>query len=162
MPYSKEPSVIHWNGCDYWRTWFLEECEKYELFGVTKKHTGLIESYNIGTLLYLEDAPYFKDNKHYHRVCGPYEVYAIATLPDDSEPFLTKDGNIIVYLDNNPSRGPWHNRSHVQRLVDGHTIKFKQIASEFNYFPYRFGIRKHKRYDIRLIPHNSSDCWLCK
>lgn len=26
--------VIHHEGMDYWRTWFLEECETNKLFGV--------------------------------------------------------------------------------------------------------------------------------
>jgi hypothetical protein len=67
MPWSYEASVVHREGCDYWRTWFLEECESIHLFGINRKHLPLVtmsspdfSSYQEGTEVFLEDAPYFR------------------------------------------------------------------------------------------------------
>jgi hypothetical protein len=76
--------VVHHEGMDYWRTWFLEECESHSLFGVTKKHLNLLRlasrevvPYHVGTRLYLEDAPWHhRLQEPTHRVLGPYEVVA--------------------------------------------------------------------------------------
>ncbi len=92
MPFGTGPYVNHSGGYDYWRTWFIEECDASQLFGVTKKHLGLITldgvglpSYRVGTRLSLEDAPYFRGSKTHHRICGPYEVFALQQLPEGVE-----------------------------------------------------------------------------
>lgn len=146
MAWSYEASVVTRCGCDYWRTWFLEECESNGLFGLTARHLPLVitdgygfRSYAKGTEIYLEDAPYFKKTKTHHRVCGPYVVVP-SMLPPHGEVTHQKDGEIIIYKEKWPAKGPWMDRSYVRRVVDGEDIKFKQIASEFSFFPYRFSI----------------------
>ena len=96
MP-SDKARVVHHAGHDYWRTWFLEECEAHHLFGINEKHLPLLtnagfKSYRPGTRVFLDDAPYFRATRTHHRVCGPYEVVP-ATIPPDAErpgwiPFL--------------------------------------------------------------------------
>lgn len=70
MPWSYETSVVTRGGKDYWRTWFIDECEQHGMFGLTEKHLPLVmtdgqgfQAYREGTEIYLEDAPYFKKNK---------------------------------------------------------------------------------------------------
>jgi hypothetical protein len=169
MPFGSGPSVVHQNGCDYWRTWFLEECESSGLFGLTHRHLGLvtlsapgIESYRIGTKLYLEDAPFFRGSRTHHRVCGPYEVYSLENLLPDAEPAHIINDKVIVFKQNHPERGPWLNDNSVTRTIDGIRIRFRKIADDYNYFPYRFAIRRSNNFKIRLAPHEETDCWLCR
>jgi hypothetical protein len=168
MPFGLGPSVIYWNGCCYWRTWFIEECEREELFGATQGHLGILtlstggnQPYQEGTLLYIEDAPYFKKTGTHHRICGPYSVYSKDNLPPGAEPIHTVNGKVIIYRDPMPQKGPWLDRQRLTRIIDGIKVSYPQIASRFEYFPYRFGIRKAKKYSTRHIQH-TPDCWLCK
>jgi hypothetical protein len=162
MPWPYEASVVHRQGCDYWRTCFLEECEKSQLFGITEKHLDLIRlsgpdcpAYRVGTRLFLEDAPYFRASKIDHRVCGPYEVYS-APLPDGASPiYKDSGGNVIVYKDAHPELGPWFDRSSVNRVTDGIRLHFPQIAGEFGFYPYRFGIRRSSRFTVELVRHET-------
>jgi len=101
MPYPKEIVVKAYNGIECWRTWFLQECDQYHLFGVTEKYLSMINTsgfkpYQIGTLIYLEDAPYFiKTNQH--RICGPYQV--IESRPDSNfEIIREENGKKNSYL----------------------------------------------------------------
>jgi len=167
MPFGAGPSVAHRGGCDYWRTWFIEECEESHLFGVTQKHLGLIKlsgvglpAYNIDTRIFLEDAPYFRGSKTSHRICGPYEVYSLDKLPSGAEPIYIVDEKVIVFKAAHPEKGPWLNRSRV-RYIEGIRVKFRQIADQYDYFPYRFAIRRTSKYSIRLLEHEGPDCWLC-
>ena len=90
MAWGYGPSVVHRSACDYWRTWFLEECESAQLFGLTKGHLPLVAKagigvvpYHPGTRVFLEDAPWFPHSgRRMHRVCGPYEVRVIDRLPE--------------------------------------------------------------------------------
>ncbi|WP_448874116.1 hypothetical protein [Desulfobulbus propionicus] len=166
MAWSNEASVVSRGGVDYWRTWFLEECEEYNLFGLTARHLPLVladgggfHSYDEGRQLFLEDAPYFKKTKTHHRVCGPYEVVP-SSLPPGGEITHQQNGKIIIYKEKWPERGPWLDRSYVRRNVDGVDLKYKQVSREFNFFPFRFSIRKTNKYKIHYFRHEA-DCWLC-
>ena len=164
MPYPKEATVKNYNGIECWRTWFLEECEKANLFGVNEKYLPLINTedckpYHIGTLIYLEDAPYFKRTKC-HRICGPYQI--IESTPQDSYKTIREENNkIIIYKDLNPSNGPWFDSNSVTRIIEGIKFKHQQLASEFDYFPYRFSIKKSKNFKVFFISHSSFKCELC-
>lgn len=167
MPWDLGPSVVHRDACDYWRTWFFEECESSQLFGVTEKHLPLITRYGKGvipyrkgTRVFLEDAPCFRGSKTHHRVCGPYEVFSPPTLPPGAERVFPKEGPIIVYKAIQPERGPWLDRSSVKRKIDGIEVRFQQIARRFAFFPFRFAIRRAPNYRSRHIAH-AKDCWLC-
>ncbi len=168
MPWDLGPSVVHWSGCDYWRTWFIEECESSQLFGVTEKHLPLITRYGKGvvpyrkgTRVFLEDAPYFRGTKTHHRVCGPHEVFPLATIPAGAARVFPKDGPIIVYKQAHPQSGPWLDTSSVKRRIDGIDVRFQQIAGRFGFFPLRFGIRRASNYSSRHVQHVES-CRLCK
>lgn len=167
MPFGLGPSVVFFNGCCYWRTWFFEECEKTELFGATQGHLGIMTStangnqpYREGTLLYVEDAPYFNKTKTHHRICGPYRVYSKEILPPGAQPIHTVDGKVIIYREATPQTGPWLDRARVTRTIDNIKVTFRQIAEQFDYFPYRFCIKRTRDYRVRLIEH-SRGCWVC-
>lgn len=173
MPNASEPSVVHWKGCDYWRTWFLVECEATQLFGVTQKHLGLItirgigvEPYHIGTQIFLEDAPYFYRGKRtHHRICGPYEIIATDdNLPQHAIPEHIVENKIIVYKDAYPENGPWFDKRGVRRNIDEINITFDQVAKEYDYFPYRFRIRRAPPsiFKVEHKEHNHYGCWLCE
>lgn len=167
MTWPYEATVVHRNGHDYWRTWFIDECEREFLFGLTEKHLPLVTvsgigcpAYEAGTEIFLEDAPYFRASKTHHRVCGPYEVVPIS-LPEGATPvYKDSKGNVIVYKDPNPKSGPWLDNTSVTRVVDGFRLHFQQIASQFSYYPFRFGIRRSKKFKINLVKHEDN-CWLC-
>ena len=167
MPWPHEPSVIHHEGHDYWRTWFLEECETARIFGVTEKHVRLLTAspdlggYLVGTEIFLEDAPFYHQaTRTYHRVCGPYQVLA-TDLPPHAIPVHEVDGEVIVYEEPHPERGPWLDRSRVKRRAEGITMTFRQVAREFEYYPYRFRIRRSSKYKTTLVRHKEG-CWLCR
>lgn len=167
MPFPSEATVIHHNGHDYWRTWFFEECEKEGLFGITEKHLPLLTAhisqggYRIGTEILLEDAPYFKASKTHHLVCGPYRIIE-STVPDGGTPVHQIDERIIVYKEKFPEKGQWFNRSRLTRTIKGQKVSFPQLASEFNFYPYRFSIQRAQNYQQKLVEHNERECWLCK
>jgi hypothetical protein len=48
MAWGYGPSVVHRDGRDYWRTWFLDECEREGLFGLTVGHLPLIRKKGVG------------------------------------------------------------------------------------------------------------------
>jgi hypothetical protein len=167
MPWPYEASVIHRAGRDYWRTWFLEECESSGLFGINEKHLPLLTSsgtgfsaYRVGTEVFLEDAPYFKATKTHHRVCGPYNVVA-AQLTPGAEVIYTAADQVIVYKEPHPERGPWIDSDRVTRVIDGVRVSFPHIAREFGYYPYRFAIKRSPKFKIEVVPHEDSECWLC-
>lgn len=168
MPSDYGQSVVHRHGSDYWRTWFLFECQREGTFGLTKGHLPLVcrsgidvIPYHIGTRLYLEDAPYFPGTqKKCHRVAGPYEVAAAGDLGADVEVVHWDRGIPIVWYDSHPERGPWLNRSRVTRTIDGVPVTFRQMASSFGYFPYRFRIKRAPKYRIEIYEHHLG-CWLC-
>ena len=169
MPWNLGPSVNQFDNMDCWRTWFFEECEEHQLFGLTEKHLPLITKYGhgvvpykVGTNVLLEDAPLFHESKTQHRVCGPYEVYPFSVLPDGAEPIFPKkgEGEVLIYKEVYPENGPWINRS-VHRKIEGRNCRFQQMASKFSYFPYRFGIRHTKLWKVKLVKHGDG-CPLCK
>jgi hypothetical protein len=60
MAWGSGPSVVNREGRDYWRTWFIDECERSGMFGLTVGHLPLVRlkgvgvvPYHVGTLLYL-------------------------------------------------------------------------------------------------------------
>ncbi len=167
MSWRDEASVVTREGKDYWRTWFLEECEQHQIFGLTKKHLPLVlsdgfgfRSYREGTKIYLDDAPYFNKTKTHHRVCGPYSVVP-STMPINSKIIHKINGKIIIYEEKQPQKGPWLDKSYVRRIAEnGVKLKFKQIASEFGFFPYRFSIMKTEEYKVHFVKHDVG-CWLC-
>jgi len=170
MPYGSGPSVVHRNGCDYWRTWFFEECEENQLFGITEKHLGLVKlrgvgitPYHVGTRIFLDDAPYFsRGTKTHHRICGPYEIVAMNNnLPADAKPEHTVGNEVIIYKEAHPEKAPWLNRNNVVRDIDGIKVKFNQIAKKYHFFPFRFGIIRAHNFKIELVEHNLHGCWLC-
>jgi hypothetical protein len=168
MAWGSGPSVVNRGGRDYWRTWFIDECELSGMFGLTVGHLPLVRlkgdgvvPYHVGTLLYLEDAPYFQaTQKKGHRVVGPYEVVVPAELPVGATVVHEDRGKPIVWLDPNPESGPWLNRSKVFRKIDGLSVTFRQMAGSFEYFPYRFGIRRAPQWKATTYEHHV-DCWLC-
>ncbi len=167
MSWTLGPSINMFEGQDCWRTWFFLECEEHMLFGVTEKHLPLItkpcvgfEPYKSGTKLLLEDAPYYHEVKDYHRVCGPYEVFALSPIPDKAQRTFTKIGEVIVYKEANPEKGPWLDRT-VKRRIDGIDVRYRQMASKFGFFPYRFGIRRARDWKARHVKHLRG-CPLCK
>lgn len=167
MPFPSEASVINHNGHDYWRTWFFDECESSGLFGITEKHLPLLKAhvtqggYRLGTEIFLEDAPYFKGSGTHHLVCGPYKICK-SNLSDGTSSVHGIDGNVIVYKENKPENGPWFDCSRRTRTIKDIKVSFPQLASEFNFFPYRFKIEKSKTYKQQLVKHQERECWLCK
>jgi len=167
MPWTLGPSVNLFEGKDCWRTWFLPECEEWQLFGATEKHLPLIAEpcdgfvpYRSGTKVLLEDAPYYQSVKDYHRVCGPYEVFALSRLPEGAEQTFPKMGEVIVYEEAHPEKGPWIDRS-VKRRIDGVDVRYRQMAAKFGFFPFRFAIRRATEWKARHVKH-LKDCSLCK
>lgn len=169
MPWNLGPSVNVHGCCDYWRTWFFDECEEAQRFGLTERHLPLITKYGDGvtpyaqgTTLFLEDAPYFKASCTHHRVAGPYEVFAPMDLDDSAVRIYPKEGPMLVWQEPTPQAGPWLDKSYVSKTIDGLRVKFSQQASRFGFFPYRFAIRRAKKWRIEHIAHASRDCWLCR
>jgi hypothetical protein len=167
MPWPYEASVINRAGSDYWRTWFFEECESAGLFGINEKHLPLIKAsgpgfsaYRVGTEIFLEDAPYFKASKTHHRVCGPYHVVT-AKVTAESKTVYVVDEAVIIYQEAHPENGPWLDRSRVTRIIEGIKVSFPHIAKEYGYYPYRFAIKRSKKFKIEHIPHEEGNCWLC-
>ena len=167
MHWRNEASVIVHNGKDYWRTWFLEECEATGLFGINERYIPLVakdvpgtqKAYSVGREIYLEDAPYFNKTKTYHRICGPYLIKA-SRIGSGDKAILRKKKEIIIYKAKVPSNGLWFDKSYVRRNIDGIDVKFRQLAKAFGYFPFRFSIEKSPDYRVRHIKHEP-DCWVC-
>ncbi|SRR6266446_1916342 len=155
------PSVYQYDNKDCWRTCFLEECEAAGLYGVTKGHLNYIKAapYQSGTIIYLEDSPYFHEHKIHHRVCGPYQVAATTHLPKDGKSVYVHNNQVIVYEEHRPRSGPWLNRTMV-RVIEGTPIHIKQMASSYEYFPLRFRIKPLNHYKIQFITHEVN-CTLC-
>ena len=156
--------VIRFCDHDCWRTWFFEECEASGLFGINEKHCGLIRlsgkgvvPYQVGTEVYLEDAPVFPaSEERFHRVCGPYEVVPATPLPDEAVVAYEYKGVPILYREAHPERGPWGNGTKRRSGVCGLNLKHRQIAREFNFFPFRFRIKRSPRWQELVISHSSS------
>jgi hypothetical protein len=167
MPWKNEASVVTQKGKDYWRTWFLDECEESELFGLNEKHLPLVTknipgiqvAYKEGTEIYLEDAPYFNKVKTHHRICGPYFIKE-SKVSTEAKIIHEVNGKVIIYKEIRPSAGPWLDKSYIRRIVDGVELKYKQLAREFSYFPYRFSIKKSPKYKVQHVKHEYG-CWLC-
>lgn len=156
--------VILFRGYDCWRTWFFEECETSGLFGVNEKHCALIRNnaksvgpYKVGREVYLEDAPVIqKSDKRFHRVCGPYEVVPANLLPEGAAVVHEYDGVPILYLEAHPERGPWGNGTKHRLGVCGLNFKHPQTARQFNFYPFRFRIKRSPRWQELKIMHSSS------
>lgn len=156
--------VTLFRGQDCWRTWFFEECEASGLFGINEKHCGLIRlsskgvgPYQVGREVYLEDAPVFPaSDKRFHRVCGPYEVVPATPLPDGAIVVHEYKGIPILYLEAHPERGPWGNGTKRRLGVCGLDLKHRQTAREFNFYPFRFRIKRSLRWQELRVTHLSS------
>lgn len=159
--------VVQFRRRDCWRTWFFDECEQFGLFGINQKHLGLLSlkgpgvvPYRVGTYLFLEDAPVFPaSGGEFHRICGPCEVQAVTDPPEGSSIVYSAEGQPIVYLDSHPERGPWGNGTRVRKDVAGLDLKYRQTAKEFNYYPYRFRLRRAANWNEIILLHRS-DCEL--
>lgn len=144
--YYEPTGIAHPNHIDreIWSTWFLPECEESRLFGVNAPFLLHLQSYTIGRKFYLEDRPYFASDKSEHRICGPY-VVVFATVPSDCRHICHRDRRTqapIVYQDRDPSRGPWLRQARVIRVINGEEVTFPQLADRFNYFPFRFCMKR--------------------
>ena len=161
MPREFGPSVFQYDKKDCWRTWYLEECEKTGLYGITAEQLKYIKAvpYQPGTMIYLEDAPYFLEHKIHHRICGPYGVVATTQMPRDGKSVHTYGDEIIVFKEHRPESGPWLNRIR-DRVVEGESIRVKQTAGSNEYYPLRFRIKPLSHYKVRLISHEVN-CTLC-
>ena len=161
MPREYGPSVYQFNFHDCWRTLFLEECEDKRLFGATADDLKYIKAvpYQPGTVIYFEDAPYFNEHKIHHRVCGPYQVVATTQMPRDGKCVHAYNDKIIVYKEARPELGPWLNRTS-DRVIEGDRTRVKQMASHYEYFPFRFRVKRHDHYKVQLITHEVN-CTLC-
>lgn len=154
--------VIQFRHHDCWRTWFFEECETFGLFGINEKHLGLvrltgigIHPYHLGTEVFLEDAPVFHaSSDRFHRVCGPYEVTSAEPLPLGAVVVHTLAGVPIVYKELRPQDGPWLDGTKHRKGVCGLDFKHRQIAKQFNFFPYRFRIRRTPRWQEISVFHS--------
>jgi hypothetical protein len=82
-----------YNGIDCWPTWFIDECNQHNLFGVTSPHLRHVEQYTIGTLIYLEDEPYFRETNN-HRLCGPYNI--VRSFPEGPHEIRISENDNIV------------------------------------------------------------------
>ncbi len=159
--------VTLFRGRDCWRTWFFEECEASGLFGVNEKYCAFVrgakggDPYKIRTVVYLEDAPVFPAaDRRFHRVCGPYEVVSVPSLPDDAVVVHEYKGVSILYLEAHPERGPWGNGTKHRVGVCGLNLKHRQTAREFNFYPFCFCIKRSPRWQELVVTHSTS-CMLC-
>jgi len=169
MPWNLGPSVNQYKGADCWRTWFFEECDKFQRFGITEAHVARITTswegsspYQGDTIVYLEDAPYFGASKKSHLVCGPYAVFPIEKLPANAVQVFPPKGPVIIYKDLSPERGPWLDKSSKTRIIQGLLTHCQQNASRFHYFPYRFALRRSNAFGMVPVPHAKKNCNLCK
>lgn len=159
MPYPREATVKKYNGHDCWRTWYYKECEKHLLFGVTSKYLPQIRPYEIGTLIFLEDAPYRKYTKK-HKIWGPYRV--VESTPKGSYKKIPEDsGKIVIYKDNNPSEEPWFHDPSATRTIEDKEYNCPQLAGDFDFYPYRFSLEHAPGFKDYIEPHSSSKCTLC-
>lgn len=161
MPYPRETTVRKYKNHDCWRTWYYEECEENRLFGVTSKYASQIKSYEIGTPIFLEDAPYRKHTDS-HKIWGPYRI--MESKPKGSFEIIKEDnGKIIIFKDNNPSEGPWFHNPNATRIIEGRECNCPQLAGDygFNYYPYRFTIEHADGYNYYKELHTSTKCALC-
>ncbi len=155
------PVVRQYKGKDCWRTSFIEECEASGLLGVRKGDLKNVKNtpYKEGTLIYLEDAPFFNKVHIHHRICGPYRVVSTSSLPRRGKVIHEVDKKIIVYEEPLPKEGPWLNRKR-ERVIEGSLISFPQKASDFNYYPLRLKIEKGNSFVVKLVTHEVN-CKLC-
>lgn len=155
-------SAVHqYKGKDCWHTWFVEECEASGLLGLRKRDLRHVKHapYKEGTLIYLEDAPFFNKMRVHHRICGPYRVVSTPSLPRRGKVIHEIGKIIIVYEEPFPKEGPWLNRKK-ERVIEGSLISFSQKASDFEYYPLRFKIEKGNRFVVKLVTHEIN-CKLC-
>jgi hypothetical protein len=153
--------VVQYRAHDCWQTWFFEECESSGLFGINEKHLGLVslagkgvQPYRLGTEVYLEDAPVFPaSSERFHRVCGPYEVTSAEPLPSGAVVVHQVAGTPILYREQRPELGPWGDGTKRRAGVCGLDLKHRQIAKQFNYYPYRFRIRRSPRWAETIVTH---------
>ena len=158
---SDRVTVGRFRGLDCWRTWFLEECEAAALFGMAERHRLWFKYYcREGTRLYFEDAPYFRLPGATHRIFGPFEV-VVANTPDDAEPEIRVCGVTVVYREAHPQRGPWRDRRGVLGIWGRQRLTYDQNASEYDYFPFRFGIRRAASCGESLVAHGPACRTFC-
>jgi hypothetical protein len=153
--------VVQFQNRDCWRTWFFEECEANGLFGINEIHikiiTNSISPYLVGTELYLEDAPVLRGSLgRFHRICGPYEVISATPVPTGAMIVYTESGKPILYREAHPELGPWGNGTKQRPNICGINLTYRQMARNFNYYPYRFRIKRSRRWEELLILHSSS------
>jgi hypothetical protein len=145
------------NGVDCRTTWFIEEVDQASLFGVDSNLLPWLESYvRVGLRIYFDDVPYrVRFNPQMHRLLGPYEV--IPTSGIDSQRTVVSDGGqAVVYHEPAAQDGPWFNRSAI-RHFDGVSTAISQDAAQYNYFPYRFAVRRADGFGEQFVAH-TADC----
>jgi hypothetical protein len=96
----------------------------------------------------------------HQRICGPYEVFSLSTIPHGAVPIHLDGKKVIVFREAHPECGLWFDRSSVERTIDGCPVKFRQIASEYDFFPFRFAIHRYRDFNVQYVLH-VEPCWLC-
>jgi hypothetical protein len=171
MPLYLARSIFLRHGSHCFRTWFIDECDKNGMFGVTRGNLQLITKenpssgsflYKVGTKIYLEDAPYFKhiSRRSTHRIVGPYAVIGSDFPGTSFKPFHLDGENVVVYEDPNPKLGPWLNKTNVQRQIDGVSVTINQMAGRFGYFPFRFRFVRCSDWSVVFV-QCGKNCELC-
>lgn len=163
MPSYYQPTLISHPqaGKEIWGTWFIEECERECLFGVNEPFLDLLSTYGLGSEFYMEDTPYFWKRRNAHRICGPYVVQeAVVPSEDCVVNHIDRKAHVpIVYHDRHPWKGPWLDKSNVTRVINGERITFNQLASRFNYFPFRFRMVRSSSWEQKYPPHAERCRW---
>lgn len=161
-----------YKGIDCWKTWFIDECNSEHLFGVPYNQLHLIQQYEIGKRIYLEDRPFYSNtNIKKHRLCGPYRI--VESTPEDPyEIKKEKNGRIVIYKDLNASRGPWGNNppevydpplTKIVKYIDRDIeVTYRQKGGDYGFYPYRFSIELVEDEDTEdvFVPH-TAQCALC-
>jgi hypothetical protein len=146
-----------------WRTWYIEECEEHGLFGMSQRHLWWLKlTCRRGLHFYLEDAPYHRHvHPGLHRLCGPYEVItAPRTLTDEGICEVSDSGVAIVFRLANPESGPWRDGNRRRRWEDKEVVH-QQDASKYDYFPFRFAIRRANGFQPELVGHGPECASFC-
>ncbi|MBZ0156020.1 MAG: hypothetical protein K8I29_07360 [Alphaproteobacteria bacterium] len=154
-------------GIDHWRTWFWDDCDTHGMFGITLKHMRRIQGclegippYDFGTMIYLEDAPYFRfSGQSVHVIHGPYIVVPSDLPPKSFVAHKTENG-IILWCKRKAHEGPWSDGMKT-REFHGIPYNIPQCASYYEFFPFRFRIERDISFTTRWMPHHK-ECRYCR
>jgi len=92
-------------------------------------------------------------------MCDPYEVTSAEPLPNGAVVVHYAAGVPIVYRELRPENGPWLNGTKRRTAVCGLNLKHPQTARQFNFYPFRFRIRRSARWQ-EIIASHSTTCEL--